>query len=104
MLPTLIIQQKIYVIRGKQVMLDSDLAEMYGKPCFIIGGGEIYRQAMPYADTLYITHVHTVVQDADTYFPEIPDKEWTLVSTSPAATDPGSGYTYEFSVYHRKKI
>lgn len=30
MLPTLIIQQKIYVIRGEQVMLDSDLAEMYG--------------------------------------------------------------------------
>ena len=30
MLPTLIIQQKIYVIRGAQVMLDSDLAEMYG--------------------------------------------------------------------------
>ena len=30
MLPTLIIQQKIYVIRGEQVMLDYDLAEMYG--------------------------------------------------------------------------
>lgn len=30
MLPTLIIQQKIHVIRGEQVMLDSDLAEMYG--------------------------------------------------------------------------
>lgn len=30
MLPTLIIQQKIYIIRGEQVMLDSDLAEMYG--------------------------------------------------------------------------
>ena len=30
MLPTLIIQQKIFVIRGEQVMLDYDLAEMYG--------------------------------------------------------------------------
>lgn len=30
MLPTLIIQQKIYILRGEQVMLDSDLAEMYG--------------------------------------------------------------------------
>lgn len=30
MLPTLIIQQKIYIIRGEQVMLDRDLAEMYG--------------------------------------------------------------------------
>ena len=30
MLPTLIIQQKIYVIRGEQIILDSDLAEMYG--------------------------------------------------------------------------
>ena len=31
----------------------------------------MYRAALPEMDTLYITHVHTVVEDADTFFPKI---------------------------------
>lgn len=37
---------------------------------FIIGGGEIYRQALPYADKLYLTIVDIDRPDAHTYFPE----------------------------------
>ena len=37
---------------------------------FIIGGGEIYKQAMPLADKIELTRVHTTL-DADTFFPEI---------------------------------
>ena len=36
----------------------------------IIGGAEIYRLALPLADTLHLTRVHAVV-DADTYFPAL---------------------------------
>lgn len=39
---------------------------------FIIGGGEIYRQAMPFVDRLYLTIVHNSF-DADTFFPEYPE-------------------------------
>lgn len=45
---------------------------------FIIGGGQIYRQAMPLASTLYITQVNANVTDADTFFPEITKTEWQL--------------------------
>ena len=78
-------------------------AEAIGKPCFVIGGGEIYRQAMPFADTLYITHVHTEVPDADTFFPEITGGQWEKAQTSDTMTDPESGLCFEFSVYRRKK-
>src|SRR5512137_992267 len=42
---------------------------------FIIGGGSVYRQFMPVADRLYITHIHKKAA-ADTFFPEISPEEW----------------------------
>lgn len=42
------------------------------KEIFIIGGGEIYNEALPYVDKLYITHVDKEFE-ADTFFPEIPE-------------------------------
>ncbi len=38
---------------------------------FVIGGAEIYKQAFPFADKLYITHVEATDKDADAFFPEI---------------------------------
>lgn len=58
----------------------SDAVSMSGdEEVFIIGGGSIYRQFMPMADRLYITHVHSSAQ-ADVYFPEISKDEWKVVS------------------------
>ncbi len=42
---------------------------------FFSGGASIYHQTIDLADTLYITHVHQVV-DGDTFFPEIKKDEW----------------------------
>lgn len=71
---------------------------------FVMGGGETYRQALPTADKLYITHVHTTVEDADTFFPVIDLAIWEVESTTEAATDPETGYGYEFTVYRRRII
>lgn len=70
--------------------------------CFVIGGGEIYRQAMDSADRLYITHVHVSPADADTFFPEISPEEWKEESRSEMMTDPETGLLFEFAVYVRK--
>jgi len=40
---------------------------------FVIGGGQIYKLSLPYADKLYITEVDSEVSDADTYFPDYSD-------------------------------
>jgi len=70
--------------------------------CFIIGGASVYRAALPDMDTLYITHVHTVVEDADTFFPEINPQVWEEESRSEDVTDPESGVRYAFAVYRRR--
>ncbi|MCM1152112.1 MAG: dihydrofolate reductase [Muribaculum sp.] len=66
--------------------------------CMIIGGGEIYRQAMPYADTLYITYVDATCEEADTRFPEINPEEWQLVEECPGTE---STPAYTFRTYKR---
>ena len=50
---------------------------------FIIGGGEIYRQLLPYCDRVYITKIYKDYKNVDTYFPNIEDNsEWMLTSAS----------------------
>lgn len=73
------------------------------RKCFVIGGGYTYRQAMADVDKLYITHVHTTIEDADTYFPEIDPEIWEIESKSETHTDEGTGLTFEFVIYKRKK-
>ena len=70
---------------------------------FVIGGGQIYAQAMETADRLVITHVHTVIQEADTFFPAIDPAVWEVEDRSELMTDPETGYTFEFVTYHRAK-
>ena len=74
-----------------------------GNGIFIIGGGEIYRQAISLADCLYITEVHVEVADADTFFPPIDPGEWQEETRSERRTDPVSGLEYEFVTYSRKR-
>ena len=68
---------------------------------FVIGGGQIYAQAMELADRLVITHVHTVIENADTFFPEIDPKQWKVDQRSEMYTDEETGYTFEFVEYIR---
>lgn len=70
--------------------------------CFVIGGGQVYRDAMPLADRLFVTEVQAEYPDADTFFPEVDGDEWREVSTSPEMTDEGSGLAYRFAEYIRK--
>ncbi len=69
---------------------------------FIIGGGMIYRQFMPIADKLYITHIHHSWKDADTFFPEIKQDEWNLVSEERHTADTNNPFDYTFAEYLRK--
>lgn len=69
--------------------------------CFVIGGGQIYAQAMQSADRLIVTHVHTVIEDADTFFPEIDPALWHVVGRSEMLHDEESGYDFEFVEYER---
>ena len=67
--------------------------------CFVIGGGQIYAQALELADRLVVTHVHTVIENADTFFPEIDLQRWKVDSRSEMYTDEETGYSFEFVEY-----
>jgi dihydrofolate reductase len=69
--------------------------------CFVIGGGQIYAQALPLVDRLIVTHVHTVIEDADTFFPEIDPEVWQVSQRSELLHDEESGYDFEFVEYYR---
>ena len=62
----------------------------------IIGGGEIYKLAMPITDRIYLTRVHHSFPDADTFFPEIEKGQWQTVSTEMIKADEKHKYDFDF--------
>ena len=79
------------------------LPQTKASEAFVIGGGTIYRQFMPLADKLYITHIHHSWKDADTFFPEIKESEWELVSAERQEADENNPYPHTFAVYTSRK-
>jgi dihydrofolate reductase len=69
---------------------------------FIIGGAEIFNQAMPMADEILLTRVHTNIEGADAFFPELPESDWELISQEKHNKDDKHQYDYTFEVYKRK--
>lgn len=67
--------------------------------CFVIGGAELYRQALPLAERLYLTEIDCTVA-GDAYFPELPAGEW--LETSRSTHTSADGLRYAFVVYARQ--
>lgn len=68
---------------------------------FIIGGGPIYKQALPVADKVYATEIHKSFE-ADTFFPQLDKSQWTEVSRDPQPEE--NGLAYDFVVYEKKEF
>ncbi|HEX6593506.1 MAG TPA: dihydrofolate reductase [Bacillota bacterium] len=68
---------------------------------FIIGGGRIYKQMLPWADRLYITKIDESFE-GDTYFPHFSEDEWTLTSSCKGIKDEKNRYDYYYLQYDRK--
>ena len=68
---------------------------------FVIGGGSIYREMLPYADRLYITHIHHSWDDADTFFPVIEPTIWQQTAAERHDADERNPYPYTYAEYMR---
>lgn len=68
---------------------------------FIIGGGEIYRLGLPFAQKIELTRVHATFE-ADTFFPEIPEEEWVLESVVRHEKDDRHAHAFSYLTYLRK--
>ncbi len=68
---------------------------------FIIGGGEIYRQAMTIATDIELTRIHASFE-ADTFFPEIDDTQWELVKEELHPKDDKHNHAFTYQTYTRE--
>lgn len=71
------------------------------KEVFIIGGGEIYKQSLPFINTIYKTLVN-IELEGDTYFPEINLSEFELVWEEKHKADDKNKMDYTFQKFERK--
>ena len=80
---------KVYLIHNK----NDDI--------FIIGGGEIYKQLLPYCNRVYVTKIYKNHQNVDTYFPNLDEMDEWICSP----VDERQMYNnipYQFLIYDRK--
>ena len=70
---------------------------------FIIGGGVIYKDAIKFADKLYITRIHHRFEKADTYFPEVDNTIWQEKSREDHSADDKHKFAYTFIVLEKIK-
>lgn len=71
------------------------------KQPFIIGGGEIYKQALSIADTIELTRVHKTFS-GDTFFPEIDTKIWKETSNIFNEKNSMNDYDFSFITYAKR--
>ena len=72
------------------------------KEAFVAGGGQIYAEALPRADKIYLTRVHAVLE-GDAFFPVFDESEWELISNMDHPADEKHAYAYSSQVWQRKK-
>jgi dihydrofolate reductase len=70
------------------------------KEAFIIGGGQIYTEALPIANNIYLTSVDAIIE-GDTFFPSINKNEWNLVSSETNTVDEKHAYNFTFQLWQK---
>ena len=101
----IISRNKDYQVEGCIIVNSLEKAIMAAKEDanpYILGGGEIYRQALDHADILDLTVVHHSFEDADTFFPPIDFKKWKEISREDFKADETHDFDYSFVTYKKK--
>ncbi len=98
--------KKDYTVKGATVVnsieeLLSELEKYPSEDVYIIGGETVYRQMLPYVDTVHVTRIDRAYE-ADAYFPNLDeDAEWEITAESDEQYY--FDVTYEFVKYQRVK-
>ncbi|MFJ7753951.1 dihydrofolate reductase [Peribacillus muralis] len=67
---------------------------------FVIGGAEIFKEVLPFADRLYITEIHETFE-GDTFFPAIDENEWQKVSSIEGIVDEKNRFAHSFIILQK---
>ena len=66
---------------------------------FVIGGEQVYKEAISQTDKLYLTEIDALPQQADAFFPAYDD--WQLVAKEEHKKGKSKSFAFAFSIYHR---
>lgn len=95
-----------YIKEGAEIVHSLDEAleifENKNEEIFIIGGAEIYKQAIGKIDKLYITEIDGEFTEADTFFPTIDKELWKEIKRENHTKDEKNLYDYSFVEYEKK--
>lgn len=72
-----------------------------GELC-VIGGGDVFALALPMARRMHLTHVDTIVEGADAFFPRFDPDAWTVEARQSHPADAAHAFAFEFVDYARK--
>ena len=95
------------VTTGHPVIMGRKTYESLGRPLpnrtnVVIGGAQIYAQALPLADRFYLTRVFRAYE-GDTHFPEWDEAQWRLLSSESFASGTNYPYPFAFETYERRR-
>lgn len=82
-----------------------EIASSVNCEVFVIGGSEIYQQAIDKVDKMYITKVHEAFANIDSHFPVLDESTWTeIVSENYNKKESGDKYDFDVVVYDRNRL
>ena len=91
------------VVTCKSLKEAIDFAKLEGETeAFIIGGAQLFQDAIPLADRFYLTRIHEKF-DADTFLPPINMDEWEILEEEFFPADDKNKYDFTFYVLQRIK-
>jgi len=99
-----ITRQKDFIAEGASVIHSLDelsLMETKGT-IFIIGGGEVYKNTIEYAEKLHVTRIHTSIT-GDIFFPQFDESTWRCVESVDQAKNESNPYDLTFETWSRAK-
>lgn len=70
---------------------------------FFIGGAQIYKECVSWTDKLYITRVHTQIENGTAFFPEVDWNKWTLLEKEEQQKDDKNAFDHTFEIYQRSE-
>lgn len=94
-------REDVVVVHSIEELLEE--AKNYpAEELFVVGGGRVYKELLPYCTKAYITHIHKTFEGADTWFPNLlEDGAWKLAETGESFEQ--DDFTYTFTTYERVK-
>ncbi|MFT6866318.1 MAG: dihydrofolate reductase [Cyclobacteriaceae bacterium] len=92
--------EKTHVVHSLEEALDK-AKKNNEKEVFIIGGGEIYKLGLSFANKIYLTEIEGVIQ-GDTYFPEFDKNVWKETSRIHHLADERHLFPFDFVIYEKQ--